>query len=70
MGQEALREFEQTVEAWDRQYLNLFELRIIKAEHKIEMGKTELKHWQEMKEIFLSVSHIKVITEPADKIKK
>jgi hypothetical protein len=50
---DALQQFQDICDIADRNYLNMFDTRIIKCKQEIEMKQSELKHWEQMKEIYL-----------------
>ena len=50
---DALQQFQDICDIADRNYLNMFDTRIIKCKQDIEMKQSELKHWEQMKEIYL-----------------
>ena len=58
---DTLEQFNDMVDMWDKNYLALFDRRIIEAQHKIDVGKIELTHWQEMKKVFLESKKINEI---------
>lgn len=50
---DALQQFQDICDIADKNYLNMFDTRIIKCKQEIEMKQSELKHWEQMKEIYL-----------------
>jgi len=48
-----LQQFQDIIDIADRNYLNMFDTRIIKCKQEIEMKQSELKHWEQLKEIYL-----------------
>lgn len=49
----ALKEFEDVANHWEQEYIFLFERNILEAEHKLQLCEIELKHWKEMKRVFM-----------------
>ncbi len=50
---DALQEFNLLCSDWGNNFISLFDLRIEEAKGKIEMYQLELKHWEEMKKVYL-----------------
>lgn len=48
-----MENLQEIIDMWDGKYVNLFDSRIEDVKHKIEMYKSELKYWKEMKKIYL-----------------